>query len=157
MAREKKQVRGWLTVDSYIYPILIFSAIIALIAHLIAGEAGRALLYMQISYLTVVPIYAIKMIVELRGRHVVPRNKLLDKLLLSIFIPIFCAGIVILPWWLLVSGDGMIGRSHLVYLALTKSVISLAIVGAGLIYAAAFSAYLVLGALPLMWNNHNRS
>jgi len=51
----------------------------------------------------------------------------------------------------------MIGRSHLVYLALTKSVISLAIVGMGLIYAAAFSAYLVLGALPLMWNNYNRS
>lgn len=152
----KTGLRGWAVVNGYFKEIWWLSLIATMIAHLISGNAGRAEMYLNIMYSTVVPIYAIRTYIELRGRNFLPRRRLHEKIVASVFIPVFGCALIIGPWWLLASAYDNVGRSHLVYLAMRESLIGLAFVGAAFAYVAVLMLYGIFGALPLIWTSTNR-
>ncbi|MGD9582613.1 MAG: hypothetical protein AB7V26_02930 [Lysobacterales bacterium] len=152
----KPQPRGWPTVTGYLREVFWLSALVGIVADLIVGQPGRAWLYLKMMYIFVVPIYTVRIIVELRGRLETRLFRWHERVIGSIAGPLIFGVLAATPWLILYGAAEMKGRAHLVHQAMNNSLVGLVILGAIFSYGAAMLIAVTIIGIPRIWQSQNR-
>ncbi len=159
----------WQRVAGYLKEVSLCSLILGTLSYVIARtnpdlvdlifpkateESRRAWFYFLAMYLTVIPVYSVKVSRTL-SKHVVPAHSLPKKIAGTIaalgLLPLLvCAG----PGVLMFGADA-VGRGHLAYLLRSQSFLEIVSLGAFFSYAAVLGSWMLFVALPSMWKTSN--
>jgi len=158
---------------AYLYHYLVISFAIAGIAYLLVEhvaplrdwlasfpfeDAGsttpgrlRALAYLLLGYVLVIPPYAYKFEKALNSA-MPPKKTIADKIFFTLFGFIFFGFLVLFPFIFVLAENVAPGRAGLVYTAFTGSYVGLALLGAFLLYAVTFATWMLVFRIPQLWS-----